>query len=189
MISIGGVTPMQAVLGKNPPLLADFEPRSDVPCDDSDGVPRNVHRAREGALTKMIERTAAMRLERAQRSKTRTAVESMELAIGDEVDFHRPMGTKDEPGWRGPATLTEITDGQAVVKMQGRFLSSCTSSGITEIFSVLHLLDVPHDRLEQAFTGRDPYCVCGIDTSGISTTWMDTVRPWMATCESQRSLS
>ena len=38
MISIGGVTPMQAVLGQNPPLLADFEPRSDVPCDDSDGV-------------------------------------------------------------------------------------------------------------------------------------------------------
>jgi hypothetical protein len=121
MISIGGVTPMQAVLGQNPPLLADFEPRSDVPCDDSDGVSRNVHRAREVALTKMIERTAVMRIERAQRSKTRTAVESMELAIGDEVDFHRPMGTKDEPGWRGPATLTEITDGQAVVKMQGRF--------------------------------------------------------------------
>ena len=69
----------------------------------------------------MIERTAVMRIESAQRSETRTAVESMELAIGDEVDFHRPMGTKDEPGWRGPATLTEITDGQAVVKMQGRF--------------------------------------------------------------------
>ena len=38
MIRIGGVTPMQAVFNQNPPLLADFEPRSDVPCDDSDGV-------------------------------------------------------------------------------------------------------------------------------------------------------
>ena len=76
MLSVGGVTPMQAVYGFGPPLLADFENVSDVPSDDSHGVSQHVHRAREVALSKMIETTAKARLERATRSKSRAAIEA-----------------------------------------------------------------------------------------------------------------
>ena len=74
MLSVGGVTPMQAVYGFGLPLLADFENVSDVPSDDSHGVSPHVHRAREVALSKMIETTAQTIIYRATRSKSRAAI-------------------------------------------------------------------------------------------------------------------
>ena len=55
----------------------------------------------------MIQDAAQLRLERALASKTRLAAEQLELSQGDLVDFYRPPATKDESGWRGPATVVE----------------------------------------------------------------------------------
>ena len=121
MLTIGGATPMEAVYGKNPPLLSDLETPSDAQADDDQGARSHNHRAREVVLGKMVETSAQARLARATRRKTRGAIESAELEVGDEVDYFRPAGNKDEPGWRGPAVLTEINDGQAVVRYLGRY--------------------------------------------------------------------
>ena len=69
-----------------------------------------------------------MRLERALNSKTRLAVEQLELQPGDLVDFWRKPATKDESGWRGPARVVELGDkdgdesSATTVKWQGRSL-------------------------------------------------------------------
>ena len=53
----------------------------------------------------------------------------MDLQLGDLVDFWRKPATKDESGWRGPATLVEPraegslpTGSAASVRWQGRTL-------------------------------------------------------------------
>ena len=70
------------------------------------------------------------RLERALDSKTRIAEEQLEIQPGDLVDFWRKPATKDESGWRGPATVVEPrTPGStpqgvaSSVRWQGRTLS------------------------------------------------------------------
>ena len=62
------------------------------------------------ALAPMVQESAQMRLERALNSKTRLAVEQLELQPGDLVDFWREPATKDESGWRGPARVVEPGD-------------------------------------------------------------------------------
>ena len=44
--------------------------------------------------------------------------QSLDLNIGDLVDFHRPPAQKDESGWKGPATIkkNEPSRGLAVVE-------------------------------------------------------------------------
>ena len=69
-----------------------------------------------------------MRPERALNSRTRLAVEQLELEPGDLVDFWRKPATKDESGWRGPARVVEpgyrgSEDSSAtIVQWQGRTL-------------------------------------------------------------------
>ena len=125
LITVAGYSPYQAVYGRLPPLLAEFEPVSDCQIDDQSagipGISRHHHRLRELAMQAMVEMTAKDRLRRALRSKTRTAQESLQLSVGDQVDFHRPPSTKEESGWRGPATLLQVGP-PALVRWQGRVL-------------------------------------------------------------------
>ena len=53
-------------------------------------------------------------------SKTRLASEQLELQPGDLVDFWRRPATKDESGWRGPATVTVAPGPPVTVRWQGR---------------------------------------------------------------------
>ena len=57
-------------------------------------------RVREIAVQKMVEQSAAICLDRALKSKTRLAVELLELNQGDLVDFGRKPAIKHEFGWR-----------------------------------------------------------------------------------------
>ena len=65
LLSISGVTPYQAVLGRTPPVLADFEPSSDLHHDDAglEHVPaRGTTRVRELAIQAIVSQTGHQRL-------------------------------------------------------------------------------------------------------------------------------
>ena len=62
------------------------------------------------ALAALVQESARMRLERALNSKTRLAVEQLELEPGDLVDFWRKPATQDESGWSGLARVVEPGD-------------------------------------------------------------------------------
>ena len=128
LTTVGGHTPYRALYGRDPPGLAEFEPQSETVLDDrSGGVARHSrdnHRAREMALAAMVQESAQMRIERALASNTRLAIEQLELAPGDLVDFWRKPATEDESGWRGPARVVETgSEGGATVQWHGRILN------------------------------------------------------------------
>ena len=112
LLTVGGVTLYQAVLGRTPSMMKDFEPASETMVDDlSGGVPghsRHHMRVRDIALKTMVQQTAQSRLQRAMSSKTWLAVQQLDLKQGDLVDFWRKPSTKDDSGWRGPATVVDI---------------------------------------------------------------------------------
>ena len=86
-----------------------------------------------------------MRLERALNSKTRLAVEQLELQPGDLVDFWRKPATKDESGWRGPARVVELGDkdgdesSATTVKWQGISLQVRTQDFRRALIYLVHL--------------------------------------------------
>ena len=86
-----------------------------------------------------------MRLERALNSKTRLAVEQLELQPGDLVDFWRKPATKDESGWRGPARVVELGDkdgdesSATMVKWQGMTLQVRTQDLRRALVYLVHL--------------------------------------------------
>jgi hypothetical protein len=71
----------------------------------------------------MVDVTAKQRLDRALASKTRVTGEAKDLKLGDQVDFFRRGATKDDSGWRGPATYLDQDGGQHSIRWQGRHLS------------------------------------------------------------------
>ena len=83
-------------------------------------------RLREIAIQTMVDLTAKQRLERALATKTRVPGEALELKTGDQVEFFRRAPTKDESGWRGPATYLDQDGGQHSIRWQGRHLSART---------------------------------------------------------------
>ena len=79
MSTVAGDTPFQAVLGRTPPSLAEFEPQSSILHDDGglECIPaRGVSRIREQALQAIIQETARQRLRRAAEANTRRTTES-----------------------------------------------------------------------------------------------------------------
>eukprot|EP00974_Lingulodinium_polyedra_P027328 2640246-Lingulodinium_polyedra.AAC.1 len=58
----------------------------------------------------MIEGVALSRIKRALDTRTQGPGEGLELFVGDLVDFYRPPASKDVPGWRGPATVTDVSN-------------------------------------------------------------------------------
>ena len=127
MLSIHGKSPYQAVIGRTPPILGDFEQQTVSAIDDSTGsLSRHATRLREISLQAMVEGTAQDRLRRAAASSTRTSGELLNLKAGDSVDVFRSPANKDSTGWRGPATVMgtqNITDGYVDVKWGGRAMS------------------------------------------------------------------
>ena len=83
LTTVGGHTLYRAFYGRGPTILAEFEPASETQLDDmSGGVPghsRHNLRVREIATLSMLQASAKMRLDRALASKTRLAVEHLEL--------------------------------------------------------------------------------------------------------------
>eukprot|EP00972_Heterocapsa_arctica_P092283 13609608-Heterocapsa_arctica.AAC.1 len=50
---------------------------------------------------------------------------------GDLVEFHRPPMSKDDSGWRGPATAVSMEGGTITVRWRGRFSSWTSASYAT----------------------------------------------------------
>ena len=71
----------------------------------------------------MVDMTAKQRLDRALASKTLVTGEAKDLKLGDQIEFFRCGATKDESGWRGPATYLDQYGGQHPIRWQGRHLS------------------------------------------------------------------
>ena len=126
-VSINGTTPYQGLLGRNIPMLAEMHPASETLLEDGEdgveGVSRHIHRLREAALQSIVKGTAEQRTNRALQSRTRLAAQVSDLNVGDAVDFFRAPPNKDISGWRGPATVSDLTNidsGVVGVQRQGR---------------------------------------------------------------------
>ena len=147
-------TPYQALFGRQPALLPPLEggyngsivdqarPHTDA---------RSQSRVREIAAANIIEATAQMRTERANKHNTRPAVELRELQPKGLVDIWFEPTTKDVKGWRGPAEIATVNaaDGNITVRYQGRSLDRQINEVRHHIpylvyFSALHFSLVPY---------------------------------------------
>jgi hypothetical protein len=114
LISVNKATPYQAVLGRTPALLPQLS-LTDAAQDDGNAqvdLVRYAHRVREVALQSLIEGTAKSRILRALQTRTQRPGEALELVVGQEIEFYRPPGSKDASGWKGPATVTDLSQMQ-----------------------------------------------------------------------------
>ena len=128
MLQVHGCSPYQALLGRVPELLKEFESPGISLTDDALGGQHTRHatRLRELSLQSMIEGTAKARLSRASHSQSKPAGELLDLQVGDSVDIHRVPASKDQVGWRGPAIVTSVSnlaDGFVDARWGGRSLS------------------------------------------------------------------
>ena len=110
MLAVHGTTPYEALFGRTPQLLRDLSTSSGPALDDLSGgrCSRHIHRLRETSLTKIIQGHAEERLRIADRSRTRPAVQTLDLKPGDLVEFYRDPPNKDVSGWRGPAQVVSL---------------------------------------------------------------------------------
>ena len=73
----------------------------------------------------MIEGSARARLGRSLNTRSTPSAQSINLQIGEEVDFYRPPNNKDTSGWDGPATVIDVTRstrGVVTVRWQNRVM-------------------------------------------------------------------
>ena len=73
------------------------------------GTIRDTHRLREISVQATIEGSASARLGRALNTRTTMAAQSLNLQVGEEVDFYQDQANKDTPGWFGPATVIDAS--------------------------------------------------------------------------------
>ncbi len=111
LLSINGSTPYNGVYGRVPLILPSID-QQDIPGEGQQPMPglvRHSHRLREVSVQAMIEGSAKARLGRAMNTRTTMAAQSLDLKVGDEVDFYRAPPSKDTPGWYGPAQVVDVT--------------------------------------------------------------------------------
>ena len=91
MLSVAGFRRYQTLYRRLPAMMADFEPNADLILADNAvgvvGASRHHHRVREIALRSMVDMTPKQRVERAARTHSRRSVESLDLQVGDHIDF------------------------------------------------------------------------------------------------------
>ena len=138
LTTVNGHSPFTAVLGRVPPLLPDAV----IVADDTEGAPSSAHthRLREIALQSIIEGTAQDRIKRALKTPTRMAGEELALDVGDPVEYYRPPEHKDASGWRGPATvidLTRIEHGRIGVRTRADQIISCRVQDVRRCLAYL----------------------------------------------------
>ena len=98
MLSINDTTPYSAVYGRVPKLLLNIE---QIHAENKRELPslclmRHVHRLREISVQQMVEGTARARLGRTANTRSLLAAQLADYKVGEEVDFYRPPGSKDE---------------------------------------------------------------------------------------------
>ena len=152
LIVVHGKTPYEAVLGRSPGVLKEFEAPSCSMAEDQLGgdTSRHATRLRELAIQHMVEGTARERLKRAAATQARPTGEMLELQPGDLVDIYRTPKTKDAVGWRGPATVLSVLNlphGFVDVQWGGRALT-VRIPDIRKALSYLTALDDGNTALE-----------------------------------------
>ena len=96
-----GVSPYNALYGRQPACLPDFE-NPDFPKEGELTGTAREDRIRASAINAMTQSTAVAKIQRALDSKT-TPDGNRLYKQGDLMDYHRPTPTKDEHGgWNGP---------------------------------------------------------------------------------------
>ena len=142
---VGGVTPYNVVLGRQPAMLPPLEIDDDT--EQAGGGPeassepagsggaaegassvaagssgetqpsRRQWRIREIALQRMIEATSIARVNRALRTRTVNSGEGR-YRVSDLVEVHRPPSSKDDSGWFGPATVTDVNPAKGQITVR-----------------------------------------------------------------------
>ena len=114
MTHVGGVTPYQVVMGRQPACLP--------PITDNPGIEERIDsRIREIALQSMISATSATRITRAL--DTQTTVSGVgRFTPGDMVELYRKPMNKDISGWSGPHEVVDCKaeDGVVTLKIHGQ---------------------------------------------------------------------
>ena len=105
-----GVSPYVAVMGRAPALMPELGPRETANDDRDQSCPIvGAARVRELAIQTITEETARQRLRTALKTPTRPSGEEMEFKVGDRVEYFREPSNKDVSGWRGPATIVDMS--------------------------------------------------------------------------------
>ena len=105
-----GVSPYVAVMGRAPALMPELGPRATANDDRDQSCPIvGAARVRELAIQTITEETARQRLRTAIKTPTRPSGEEMEFKVGDSVEYFREPSNKDTSGWRGPATIVDMS--------------------------------------------------------------------------------
>ena len=111
---IGGVSPYNAVFGRQPAFLPDLQTLDYNPKGET------LHREREeriraAAIQAITQTTATAKINRATRTKSS---DTGHYKVGDVVDYFRENKYKDSPGWHGPFEIAEDQpeSGKAVVR-------------------------------------------------------------------------
>ncbi|CAE7308690.1 RE2, partial [Symbiodinium pilosum] len=105
--SVQGCSPYVAVLGRVPSLLPDDTMALSE--NVSGDMSRHAHRLREIAISAIVAGTAQERIKRALGSHSRAAAVELDYKLGEAVDYFRDPVNKDSSGWRGPATVCDLS--------------------------------------------------------------------------------
>ena len=114
MLTYGGCTPTQAVFGYVPACLYDPEVDAIGPVIDAASPTPDVLelalRCRLQAKEAILQSIVEDRLARAQHTKVHQhkPEDLAKLVDGATIDLWREPDSKDEEGWRGPATLLKL---------------------------------------------------------------------------------
>ena len=95
--------------GRVPNILPSIDQVNPPDAERDPHLVRHTHRLREVSVQAIVEGSARARLGRAQNTRTTMTAESLNLQVGEEIDFFRPQGTKDVSGWFGPATVVDVS--------------------------------------------------------------------------------
>ena len=145
LLSVHGTSPYEALFGRVPILLRDLHSdNAATALDDLSGgaTSRHIHSLRELSLKIIVQGHANERLRVAANTKTRPAVQTLDLKPGDLVEFYRDPQSKDVTELRGPGqvvTLDRADEGIIELRWQSR-LYQCRMPDVRRAISFLVLL-------------------------------------------------
>ncbi|OLP83040.1 hypothetical protein AK812_SmicGene36245, partial [Symbiodinium microadriaticum] len=175
LTSVNGQSPYAAVLGRVPALLPGEE--NIMPDDIPGPCSQHSHRLREMAVQAIAEGTARERMRRAMNSQTRPAGIEHEFKVGDAVDYWRePLG-KDTSGWRGPATVADLTrleHGRVGIRTSTDQVLTC------RLQDLRHSLSLWSEELSVFFGAVDHIAPAGSQASNaqsLAQQFVDAMRP------------
>ena len=147
-----GVSPYVAVMGRAPALMPELGPRATANDDRDQACPIvGAARVRELAIQTITEETARQRLRTALKTPTRPSGEEMEFKVGDSVEYFREPSNKDISGWRGPATIVDMSrleSGRVGIRSSTDQILNCRTQDIRH--RLVYLAELSTDMSSQA---------------------------------------